>query len=195
MRSEENSWMRSLFAYADGETKRLTLSVVLSVLSVMLGLVPFYCMYRVICLFDAGTATAAGILGWCGGADCGLLRRVLPATTGSSGPGGIACGPVCVKKVIVVLFHGFQCGPDVGFLVFAGPEGVHVQEGGDCLCVFALGCRDRVLEPSVKGHGINLFLQSITYLLLHLCRGRIGECNYQQFVHIHGFFVHKSVAL
>ena len=68
MRSEENSWMRSLFAYADGENKRLTLSVVLSVLSVMLGLVPFYCMYRVICLFDAGTATAAGILGWCGGA-------------------------------------------------------------------------------------------------------------------------------
>ena len=59
MRSEENSWMRSLFAYADGENKRLTLSVVLSVLSVMLGLVPFYCMYRVICLFDAGTATAA----------------------------------------------------------------------------------------------------------------------------------------
>lgn len=48
MRSEENSWMRSLFAYADGENKRLTLSVVLSVLSVMLGLVPFYCMYRVI---------------------------------------------------------------------------------------------------------------------------------------------------
>ena len=68
MRSEENSWMRSLFAYADGETKRLTLSVILSVLSVMLGLVPFYCMYRMICLFDAGTATAAGILGWCGGA-------------------------------------------------------------------------------------------------------------------------------
>ena len=68
MRSEENSWMRSLFTYADGETKRLTLSVILSVLSVMLGLVPFYCMYRMICLFDAGAATAAGILGWCGGA-------------------------------------------------------------------------------------------------------------------------------
>ena len=68
MRSEENSWMRSLFAYEDGETKRLTLSVILSVLSVMLGLVPFYCMYRMICLFDAGAATAAGILGWCGGA-------------------------------------------------------------------------------------------------------------------------------
>lgn len=57
--------MKSLFAYAEGGNKRLVLSVVLSVLSVVLGLVPFYCMYQVICLFAAGAATAAAIVKWC----------------------------------------------------------------------------------------------------------------------------------
>ena len=57
--------MKSLFAYAEGENKRLVLSVVLSVLSVVLGLVPFYRMYQVICLFAAGAATAAAIVKWC----------------------------------------------------------------------------------------------------------------------------------
>lgn len=65
MKPEKKSWMKSLFAYAEGENKRLVLSVVLSVLSVVLGLVPFYCMYQVICLFTAGTATAAAIVKWC----------------------------------------------------------------------------------------------------------------------------------
>ena len=51
MKSEKKSWMKSLFAYAKGEQKRLALSVTLSMLSVVLGLVPFYCMYRMICLF------------------------------------------------------------------------------------------------------------------------------------------------
>ena len=63
--SKEKSWTSALFAYAEGEKKRLVLSVALSVLSVMLGLVPFYCMYRLICLFVAGTATAAGVVQWC----------------------------------------------------------------------------------------------------------------------------------
>lgn len=64
MKPEKKSWMKSLFAYAEGENKRLVLSVVLSVLSVVLGLVPFYCMYQVICLFAAGAATAAAIVKW-----------------------------------------------------------------------------------------------------------------------------------
>ena len=51
--------------YAEGEKKRLALSVLLSTLSVVLGLVPFYCMYRILCLFVAGTAAAAGIVTWC----------------------------------------------------------------------------------------------------------------------------------
>ena len=65
MKSEKKSWMNALFAYAQGEKKRLALSVILSVLSVMLGLVPFYCMYALICLMAAGTATAALAVKWC----------------------------------------------------------------------------------------------------------------------------------
>lgn len=65
MKPEKKSWMKSLFAYAEGETKQLGLSVVLSVCSVVLGLVPFYRMYRMLCLFTAGTATAGSIVQWC----------------------------------------------------------------------------------------------------------------------------------
>ena len=65
METKKKSWLKLIFAYADGEKKRMILSVVLSVLSVMLGLVPFYCVYKVICLFAAGTATAGGIVKWC----------------------------------------------------------------------------------------------------------------------------------
>ena len=65
MKPEKKSWMKALFAYAQGENKRLALSVVLSVLSVVLGLVPFYCMYKMICLFTAGAASAGAIVKWC----------------------------------------------------------------------------------------------------------------------------------
>lgn len=43
----------------------MILSVILSVLSVTLGLIPFYCMYKVICLFTAGTVTTGAIVKWC----------------------------------------------------------------------------------------------------------------------------------
>lgn len=65
MEAKKKSWTSALFAYAEGEKSRLLLSVVLSVPSVMLGLVPFYCMYRLICLMAAGTATAALAVKWC----------------------------------------------------------------------------------------------------------------------------------
>ncbi len=45
--------------------KKLWLSVALSTVSVMSGLLPFYCMYRMICLFaDGGITTGAAVL-WC----------------------------------------------------------------------------------------------------------------------------------
>ncbi len=65
MQTKKKSWLQPLFAYAGGEKKRMILSVILSVLSVTLGLVPFFCMYRVICLFVAGEATTGGIVTWC----------------------------------------------------------------------------------------------------------------------------------
>ena len=57
--------MQAIFAYAEGEKKKMILSVIFSVLSVMLGLAPFYCMYRLISLFVAGTVTKAAIGNWC----------------------------------------------------------------------------------------------------------------------------------
>ena len=65
MKPEKKNWLHTLFAYARGEKKRLYLSVVLSVLSVAVGLLPFYCMYRLICLFTAGAASAPGVVHWC----------------------------------------------------------------------------------------------------------------------------------
>lgn len=65
MKTEKKSWLQALFAYAEGERKRMLLSIVLSVLSVMTGLLPFYCMYRMICLFAAGGAAAGEVIRWC----------------------------------------------------------------------------------------------------------------------------------
>ena len=84
--NKKKSWVNTLFAYAEGEKKRLALSVILSVVSVMLGLAPFYCMYRLICMFTAGTATAAAIVGWCMAALAAYALKILTFTlsTGTS---------------------------------------------------------------------------------------------------------------
>lgn len=65
MKQKKSSWMSALFAYAKNAKGELGLSVVLSVVSILLGLVPFFCMYRVICLFAAGTAAKAAVISWC----------------------------------------------------------------------------------------------------------------------------------
>lgn len=65
MKTEKKSWINALFAYAENEKKKMVLSIVLSVLSVILGLLPFYFMYELICLFVAGTATTTAIIRWC----------------------------------------------------------------------------------------------------------------------------------
>ena len=59
-------WMGALFAYAKNAKGELALSVVFSIVSILLGLVPFWCMYKVICLFAAGTVTKAAVFRWCG---------------------------------------------------------------------------------------------------------------------------------
>ena len=84
--NKKKSWVNTIFAYAEGEKKRLALSVVLSVVSVMLGLAPFYCMYRLICMFTAGTATAAAVVGWCMAALAAYALKILTFTlsTGTS---------------------------------------------------------------------------------------------------------------
>ena len=79
-KTEKKSFLHALFAYAAGEKKKLLLSVVLSVLSVTLGLVPFYCIYRLICLFTADAATAGGIALWCLSALAAYAAKILTFT-------------------------------------------------------------------------------------------------------------------
>ncbi len=80
MEKAKQSWTKSLFAYAKGEKKKMAVSVVLSVVSVISGLVPFYCMYRLICLFVADTASTAGIVQWCLIALAAYLLKILTFT-------------------------------------------------------------------------------------------------------------------
>lgn len=65
METKKQSWLQALFAYAGGEKRRMALSIVLSVGSVLLELVPFYCMYALIDGFVAGTATSTEAVKWC----------------------------------------------------------------------------------------------------------------------------------
>ena len=65
MKAKKKNWLGALFAYAQGEKRRMLGSVILSVLSVVTGLLPFYCMDRLICLFAADTATTAAVIRWC----------------------------------------------------------------------------------------------------------------------------------
>ena len=77
MEKEKSSWIATLFRYAEGQKAKLVISVILSVISVTSGIVPFYCMYRIICLFTDGTATGSSIIGWCIGALAAYIVKVV----------------------------------------------------------------------------------------------------------------------
>ena len=77
MNQKKSSWTSALFAYAKNAKGELAGSTVLSIVSILLGLVPFYCMYRIICLFAAGTVTKAAILQWCGWALAAYVGKVV----------------------------------------------------------------------------------------------------------------------
>lgn len=65
MEKKKKSWLRTLLGYAGGYQKKFGQSVILSVISVTAGLVPFFCMYEIICKFAEETATSTVILKWC----------------------------------------------------------------------------------------------------------------------------------
>lgn len=77
MKEKKEGWMRTLLGYAGGYRKKFGLSVVLSVISITAGLVPFFCMYQVICKFVDGTVTSGAILEWCGAALLAYCVKVL----------------------------------------------------------------------------------------------------------------------
>ena len=64
MQADKQNFLSCLLSYASGGKQKLILSVILSAVSITAGLVPYYCFYRVICLFMDGTAGMDGILQW-----------------------------------------------------------------------------------------------------------------------------------
>ena len=100
MKAQEKSWIQSLFAYAEGEKKKMLGAVILSVISVSAGLAPFYCVYQIIRLFVAGTADAAGVVGWCLWA---LLAYGIKIVTFTLSTGAIALA-FCFSATVGILF-------------------------------------------------------------------------------------------
>ena len=60
--ANKQNFLSCLLSYASGGKQKLILSVILSVISVTAGLAPYYCFYRIICLFLNGSADTAGIM-------------------------------------------------------------------------------------------------------------------------------------
>lgn len=63
--NEKKSWFACLMDYADGCKGRLWISVILSIISVISGLVPFYCAYRMIDSVIQEALTPSFIVRWC----------------------------------------------------------------------------------------------------------------------------------
>ena len=59
------NWFSCLLDYASGSRGKLAGSMVLSVISVVSGIVPYYCLYQVIDCFITGGLTGNTILMWC----------------------------------------------------------------------------------------------------------------------------------
>ncbi len=74
---EEKKWFKTLLSYANGSGGRLGLSVVFSMVSLIAGLVPYYCLYRILDGYIAGNADKALILHFCLIAFCAYLVKVV----------------------------------------------------------------------------------------------------------------------
>jgi len=74
---KKESWFSNLLSYAKGSRGKLFLSVVLSVVSVLSGIVPYYCAYRIIDHFVTESVTTQNILQWGGLALLAYLIKVV----------------------------------------------------------------------------------------------------------------------
>ncbi|WMJ88019.1 ABC transporter ATP-binding protein [Anaerocolumna sp. MB42-C2] len=64
MEKKEKYWFSCLMNYADGGKGKLMLSVLLSVISIVSGLVPYYCVYKMIALFTENKVTNDSLVYW-----------------------------------------------------------------------------------------------------------------------------------
>lgn len=77
MKKKEKGWFSCLMDYAEGSREKLAGSVVLSVISVVSGLVPYYCIFRMIEAFMAGGILCQEIIKWCLTALAAYIIKVL----------------------------------------------------------------------------------------------------------------------
>lgn len=66
MEKKKNNWFSCLLSYVTGNEDKLVVSVLLSVISVAAGLLPYYCIFRLIEAFVADKLTTHLIFAWCG---------------------------------------------------------------------------------------------------------------------------------
>ena len=74
---KKQGWLTCLFSYAEGSKKELLVSMVLSIISIVSGLLPYYCLYRVLDSFIVGKANTTTILTWCALALAAYVVKVL----------------------------------------------------------------------------------------------------------------------
>lgn len=110
----KQGWFSCLLHYGSGSKSRLIGSVILSVISVVSGIVPYYCLYHVIDAFiSAGNETGdhAGMSIW------RMLRGGIPSqiAAGDSIAGGLTgntilmwCTVALVAYLVKVVFFGFS---------------------------------------------------------------------------------------
>lgn len=68
MEKKKESWISCLLGYAKGSGGKLAVSAILSVISVVSGLIPYYCIFRLIRGFTEGGLAMETILHWGGAA-------------------------------------------------------------------------------------------------------------------------------
>ena len=64
-KTEKKGWLSIVFSYTEGRRGKLALSVLLSVVSIVAEILPYFCLYRVIEAFVNGTVTESVIAYWC----------------------------------------------------------------------------------------------------------------------------------
>ena len=77
MSKEEKKWFGTLLSYAKGSGGRLGASVVFSMISLLSGIIPYYCVYRILDLYIDGSLKKDFVLHWCGIALIAYLVKVI----------------------------------------------------------------------------------------------------------------------
>lgn len=77
MKEKKESWIKNLLGYAGRYKNKFSLSIVLSIISITAGILPFFCMYQIICGFVDQNVTMNRILIWCAAALAAYVVKIL----------------------------------------------------------------------------------------------------------------------